>query len=86
MDFDEQGRRPAHGRRKVRLIDLVVRCDEIHPACGGLLARAGVAVGDAISEVTAKRIRQTALAMDEHFRVEFEREANGELVLTLLAR
>jgi hypothetical protein len=51
-----------------------------------VLAHAGVAVGDAISEDTAKRIRQTALEMDEHFRVEFAREPNGQLVLTLLAR
>jgi TonB family protein len=64
-----------------------VRTERVSAATAGeLLARAGVAVGAAISEDTAKRIHETARAMDEHFRVEFAREANGGLVLTLLAR
>jgi TonB family protein len=64
-----------------------VRTERVSPATAhALLAQAGVAIGDAISEDTAKRIRQAARAMDEHFLVEFAREGNGALVLTLLAR
>jgi bla regulator protein BlaR1 len=51
-----------------------------------LLAQAGVAVGDSITEETAKRIRQVALEMDEHFRVEFQKGHKGGLTLTILAR
>jgi TonB family protein len=51
-----------------------------------LLAQAGVAVGDLITEETAKRIGQAAAAMDEHFRVEFGGDGKGGIVLTLLTR
>lgn len=51
-----------------------------------LLAQAGVALGDSIGEETAKRIQQVALAMDEHFRVEFGGDGKGGIVLTLLTR
>ena len=50
-----------------------------------LLAQAGVAIGDVISEDTAKHIRQIATTMDEHFSVEFQKEKIG-LVMTLLTR
>ena len=50
-----------------------------------LLAQAGIAVGDAITSEMAKRIREIALAMDEHFRIEFQKEREG-LVLTLMTR
>ena len=50
-----------------------------------LLAQAGIAIGAVINEDTAKQIRQIATAMDEHFRVEFQKE-NGGIVLTILTR
>lgn len=50
-----------------------------------LLAQAGVAVGDAITEETAKRILEVARAMDEHISVEFRKEEGG-LILTILTR
>ena len=50
-----------------------------------LLAQAGVAVGDVITEETAKRILEIARAMDEHISVEFRKEEGG-LILTILTR
>ena len=51
-----------------------------------LFAQAGVAVGDSITEDTAKRIQKVASAMDEHFRVEFQKDDKGGLIVTILAR
>jgi hypothetical protein len=68
-----------------RLAD--VRTERVSDATArALLAEAGVAVGDSISEDTAKRIQLVAVAMDEHFRVEFQKDRKGELVITILAR
>jgi hypothetical protein len=50
-----------------------------------VLAQAGVAIGDAISEDTAKRIRQVARDIDEHFRVEFHKDPAG-LIITIVTR
>ena len=50
-----------------------------------LLAQAGIAVGDAITEETAKRIVDLAREMDEHISVEFQKEKGG-LILTILTR
>ena len=50
-----------------------------------LLAQAGIAVGDTITGEMAKRIREIALTMDEHFHVEFQKERGG-LVLTVMTR
>ena len=67
-----------------RLVD--VRTERVSEATAKeLLAQAGIAVGDAITGEMAKRIREIALAMDEHFRVEFQKERGG-LVLTVVAR
>ena len=67
-----------------RLVD--VRTERVSEATAlELLAQAGVAIGDVISEDTAKQIRQIAIAMDEHFRVEFQKEKGG-VVLTVLTR
>jgi TonB family protein len=49
-----------------------------------VLAQAGVAIGDAITKETAERIEQAARAMDEHFRVEFEKAKDG-IVVTIVA-
>lgn len=50
-----------------------------------LLAQAGIAIGDVITEDAAKQIQQIARTIDEHFRVEFQKDKGG-IVLTLLAR
>jgi TonB family protein len=50
-----------------------------------ILAQANLRVGDPISEETAKRLQQLAIAVDEHVRVEFEK-ARGGVVVTLLTR
>jgi bla regulator protein BlaR1 len=68
-----------------RLVD--VRTERVSDATArALLAQAGVAVGDVITQETAKRLRQVALAMDEHFRVEFQKNRSGGLVITVLTR
>ena len=66
-----------------RLVD--VRTERVSDVTArALLAQAGVAVGDVITQETAKRLRQVALAMDEHFRVEFQKNRTGGLVITVL--
>jgi hypothetical protein len=52
-----------------------------------ILAQAGVAVGDAITGETEKRIQEFARAMDEHFEVVFRgNEDTGRLTITIRAR
>ena len=50
-----------------------------------VLAQAGVAVGDAITEDAAQRIQKAAAVVDEHIVVEFQKEKKG-LVITMLTR
>jgi hypothetical protein len=50
-----------------------------------VLAQAGVAVGDSITEETAKRIQLVASEMDEHFHVEFQKGDSG-LIVRIFAR
>ena len=46
-----------------------------------------MAIGDAMTEDTAKRIRRVAAAMDEHFEVSFRQDkVHGGVVLTILTR
>jgi TonB family protein len=67
-----------------RLVD--VRTERVLDAAAReLLAKAGIKVGDVVTAETAKRMRQVALEMDEHFRVEFKLEQQG-LVVTILTR
>jgi TonB family protein len=47
--------------------------------------RAGIAVGDVVSEATMKQTRDVAAALDEHLTVRFERDSTGGLVLVILA-
>jgi TonB family protein len=64
-----------------------VRTERVSDATArALLAQAGVGIGDVITQEAAKRLRQVAQAMDEHFRVEFQKDRNGGLVITVLAR
>jgi TonB family protein len=65
-----------------------VRTERVSEATAmDILAQAGVAVGDTITEDTAKRISKAALAMDEHFRVEFQRTEKGAgVTVVVLAR
>ena len=52
-----------------------------------ILAQAGVAIGDAMTEDSAKRIRKAAMAMDEHFEVTFHNDKMlGGMIVTILAR
>lgn len=50
-----------------------------------VLAQAGIAVGDVITEDAAKRIQKAAAALDEHIVVEFRTEKKG-LVMTIRTR
>ena len=52
-----------------------------------VLAQAGVAVGDVITEEMEKRIQKIARDMDEHFEVEFRgNEDTGRLSITIRAK
>jgi len=51
-----------------------------------VLARAGVKVGDPITEDTARRIREIASSVDEHFQVSFDSDGRGRMVMVLLTR
>ena len=51
-----------------------------------VLARAGVKVGDQITEDTARRIREIASSVDEHVHVSFDSDEKGRIVLVLLTR
>jgi TonB family protein len=65
---------------------VTIRSERIPPeAAKELLQQAGVAVGDTITEDTAKRVQKIAASLDEHFRVEFHKEKGG-VVMTMLAR
>ena len=50
-----------------------------------VLQQAGVAIGDTITDETAKRLQKSIGSIDEHFRVEFHKERNG-VVMMLLTR
>jgi len=69
-----------------RLVDLIT--ERVPDAAAReVLAQAGVAIGDAMTEDTAKRIRQAAVAMDEHFEVTFRQDkVRGGVILTILTR
>ena len=69
-----------------QLVDLVT--ERVPDAAAReVLAQAGVAIGDAMTEDTAKRIRRAAEAMDEHFEVTFRQDkVRGGVILTILAR
>lgn len=67
-----------------RLVE--IRAERISDATlKDLLVQAGLAIGDPITEEAAKRLAQTAKAMDEHFRVEFGKTKDG-LIATILTR
>jgi hypothetical protein len=52
-----------------------------------LLAQAGVALGDALTEDSVKRIKHAAGAIDEHFEIRFHQDRKaGGVVLTILTR
>jgi TonB family protein len=49
-----------------------------------LVARAGISIGDQITEDTAKRISEIAATIDEHLRVSFREDGKGGVILTVL--
>ena len=51
---------------------------------GELVRRAGIAVGDQISEGTAKRITEIATTLDEHLRVSFRGDGKGGLIMMVV--
>lgn len=48
-----------------------------------VVQHAGVAIGDTITEETAKRVQESVASIDEHFRVEFHKERNGVVMMIL---
>ncbi len=67
---------------------LEVRTERVPDAVAKeLLAQAGAAIGDPVTEDTVKRIRQAALTMDEHFLVTFHQDRKaGGVIVTILTR
>jgi bla regulator protein BlaR1 len=53
---------------------------------GEILANAGLAVGDVVSEESLKRVRSIATRTDEHIEVEFGRDEHGGVILTFITR
>ena len=49
-----------------------------------LVRRAGISIGDQISEGTAKRIQEIATTLDEHLRVSFREDGSGGLIIMVL--
>ena len=46
--------------------------------------RAGLRIGDAITEDMAKRASEVARSLDEHLSVSFRRDGSGGLIIMLL--
>ena len=62
-----------------------IRSERVTAATMNELARrAGISVGDPISEETAKRIRDVAAGLDEHLRVSFRGDGKGGVVIMVL--
>ena len=82
--FTEADRFKRNFASMPKLVD--VRTERVGEAMAReLLAQAGVAIGDPISEDTAKRIETTARSLDEHVRVEFA-DGKGGIVLILMTK
>jgi bla regulator protein blaR1 len=63
-----------------------IRTERISPEIAQEIhARAGVSIGDPITEAAAKRIRDIVKSIDEHFSVSFERSEAGGVVLAIIA-
>jgi bla regulator protein blaR1 len=62
-----------------------IRGERVTPATmSELTRRAGIHVGDQISEDTAKRIRDVATSLDEHLRVSFRGDGKGGVIIMVL--
>jgi bla regulator protein blaR1 len=62
-----------------------IRSDRVIAATmNELVRRAGISVGDQISEETAKRIRDLAASLDEHLRVSFRGDGKGGVIIMVL--
>ena len=62
-----------------------IRGERVTPATmNELTRRAGIHLGDQISEETAKRIRDVATSLDEHLRVSFRGDDKGGVILMVL--
>ena len=55
-------------------------------AANEVLARAGVKVGDPITKGVARRLREIASRVDEHFHVSFDSDGKGGIVVGIVAR
>jgi TonB family protein len=62
-----------------------IRGERVTPATmNELTRRAGIHVGDQISEETAKRIREVATSLDEHLHVSFRGDGKGGVIIMVL--
>ena len=49
-----------------------------------LVSRAGIRVGDPVTEDTAKRLQEIATSLDEHLRLSFRGDGKGGLVIEVI--
>ena len=74
---------PLDGQARVTQI----RMERVTEAVArGVFARAGVSVGDRLSEEAINRVQKAAAAIDEHLRVELAGDGKGGVILTLINR
>jgi TonB family protein len=82
QEFEHGWKSPFTGTP--RLVD--VRIERVPEASvKEILSRAGVNIGDAIDEDTAKRISKIASTIDEHLRLSFEGDGKGGMILMIIA-
>jgi bla regulator protein blaR1 len=81
--FAERESKPGGGTSQL----VRVRAERLPDSMvGEILARAGLAVGDVVSEESLKRVHMIAAQTDEHIEVEFGHDEKGGVVLTFVAR
>jgi TonB family protein len=81
IELADEGRSPFEGSlRLVRIGGERVTAETMKE----FVRRAGVSIGDSITEDMAKRMSEVARNLDEHLRVSFQRDGTGGLIVMLL--
>ena len=55
-------------------------------AVKGVMARAGLKIGDAVTEEALRRLRAAATDVDEHLNAEFQTDDKGNLTVMIISR
>ncbi len=82
-----QGSEGKFERSKGPLRLVAVRTERVSgEAVSEVLKRAGVKVGDTVTEETLKTLRSAAAGVDEHFRVGVSDDGQGGITVTIVSR